>query len=93
MQLDFLRCAERLLSSPQRPASARRFGCPGDRDPTPEERSQIERVLRAKVSPGGDEIEFEDAGHWEVDDAVAADGRKYDLTLNGAFAIIERKLD
>ncbi len=64
-----------------------------DRDPTPEERTQIERVLRTEGFSRWDEIEFEDAGHWEVDDAVAADGRKYDLKLNATFAIIERKLD
>jgi hypothetical protein len=32
-----------------------------------------------------DSFEFKDAGHWEVDGAVAADGRKYDLKLNWTF--------
>ncbi len=64
-----------------------------DRPPTPEERTKIESVLRANGFDRWDEMEFDD-GVWEVDDAVAADGRKYDLKLDPkTFAIVEKKLD
>jgi hypothetical protein len=63
-----------------------------DRAPTAEEAVQIEEVLRAEGFTSWEEIEFDD-GVWEVDDAVAADGTKYDLTLDPTFAIIERDED
>jgi hypothetical protein len=63
-----------------------------DRDPTPEERTQIEAALRAEGFTQWDDIEHDD-DHWEVDDAVAADGQRYDLKLDMNLAIIERELD
>jgi hypothetical protein len=64
-----------------------------DRPPTPEERAKIESVLRAAGFERWEEIEFDD-GVWEVDDAIGADGREYDLKLDPrTFAIIEKKLD
>lgn len=68
-----------------------------DRDPTPEERERIEAALRAEGFVRWDDIELEDDGpapHWEVDDAVGADGREYDLKLDvDTLAIIERDPD
>lgn len=64
-----------------------------DRDPTPEERASIEEVLRAEGFTRWDDIEWDDDGYWEVDDAVGADGREYDLKLDANLAIIERKED
>jgi hypothetical protein len=61
-----------------------------DRPPTPEERAQIEEVLRAEGFTSWEEIEWDDDGYWEVDDAVAADGQEYDLKLDAEFNIIER---
>jgi hypothetical protein len=49
-----------------------------DRSPTPEERAQIEQVLRGEGFTRWDEIELDD-GVWEVDDAAGSDEREYDL--------------
>lgn len=68
-------------------------GALADRDPTPEERASIEQVLRAEGFTRWDDIEWDDDGYWEVDDAIGADGREYDLKLDENFAIIERKED
>jgi len=60
--------------------------------PSPEQRSQIEAALRAEGFTRWGEIEREDGG-WEVDDAIAGDGRKYELKLNSEFRIIRRERD
>ena len=64
-----------------------------DRKPTAEERTRIESVLREQGFTRWDEIEFDDdAKAWEVDDAVSADGRKYDLKLDpNNLSIIKRE--
>lgn len=64
-----------------------------DRDPTPEERTRIEAVLREEGFTRWEDIELEDEGHWEVDDAVGADGREYDLHLDTNLTIIRRDPD
>jgi hypothetical protein len=64
-----------------------------DRPPTPEERARIEGILAVEGFTRWDEIEWDDDGHWEVDDAVGADGRQYDLKLDASFAIIARDPD
>ena len=64
-----------------------------DRAPTPEELTKIQSVLKDAGFTAWDQIELEDSGKWEVDDAVAADGKKYDLKLDQSFNIIEKKLD
>ncbi|MBX3582339.1 MAG: PepSY domain-containing protein [Rhizobiaceae bacterium] len=66
-----------------------------DRAPTPEERSAIEEKLRAEGFTKWEDIELEDDGSvWEVDDAVGADGREYDLELRaGTLEILERDPD
>ncbi len=63
-----------------------------DRAPTPEERAQIEEVLRSEGFSQWDDIELDD-GVWEVDDAIGSDGNEYDLKLNQQFQIIEREQD
>lgn len=63
-----------------------------DRAPTPEEQAQIEQALRAQGFTRWDEIELDD-GVWEVDDAIGADGKEYDLKLNQQFQITERDPD
>lgn len=60
-----------------------------DRDPTPQERIQIEDALRAQGFVDWDDIEFDDEA-WEVEDAVTRDGREFDLRLNWNFDVIER---
>ncbi len=64
-----------------------------DRSPTNEERTKIDNVLRAEGFTSWQKIELEDNGKWEVDDAIGADGRQYDIKLDQQFRIIERKLD
>ena len=63
-----------------------------DRAPTAEERERIESVLRAEGFTRWDDIEWDD-DRWEVDDAVGADGREYDLELDAGFTIVERDPD
>ena len=66
-----------------------------DRAPTPEERAAIEAKLRAEGFTRWESIELEDdESVWEVDDAVAADGREYDLDLKpGTLEILKRDPD
>ncbi len=66
-----------------------------DRDPTAEERAAIEAELKAEGFTRWESIELEDDGTvWEVDDAVEADGREYDLELRaGTLEIVERDAD
>jgi hypothetical protein len=64
-----------------------------DREPNADERARIETVLRSEGFQRWEEIELE-GDRWEVDDAVAADGKEYDLTLGPrTFAIIGREPD
>ena len=64
-----------------------------DRPPTAEERERIEAALRAAGFQTWEEIELEN-GVWEVDDARAADGRKYDLKLDpNSLQIIHQEKD
>ena len=64
-----------------------------DRKPTAEERARIESVLREPGFTRWNKIEFDDDDEsWEVDDAVSADGRKYDLKLDADdLSIIKRE--
>ena len=64
-----------------------------DRPPTLEELARIETVLRVQGFQIWDEIELDDDG-WEVDDALAPDGRRYDLKLDPVtLAILSSKAD
>lgn len=66
-----------------------------DRDPTAEERAAIGAVLAEQGFTGWESIELEDdESKWEVDDAVAGDGKVYDLDLApGSYEIIRRDED
>lgn len=66
-----------------------------DRAPTAEERAAIEAKLKAEGFTRWESIELEDDGSvWEVDDAVGADGREYDLELRfGTLEIVDRDAD
>ncbi len=64
-----------------------------DRAPTSEERTRIEATLKAEGFQKWEEIELDD-GKWEIDEAVAADGRKYDLEVDpNTYAVVTRKLN
>ena len=66
-----------------------------DRAPTAEERTAIEAKLKADGFTRWESIELEDdESVWEVDDAIGADGREYDLELRfGTLEIIDRDAD
>ena len=64
-----------------------------DRPATAEEWKKVENVLRSEGFTQWGGIGFEDNGKWEVDDAVASDGRRYDIKLDQSLKIIERKPD
>jgi len=66
-----------------------------DRAPTPEERTAIEAKLQAEGFTRWESIELEDdESVWEVDDAIAADGKEYDLELRfGTLEIVDRDRD
>jgi hypothetical protein len=54
-----------------------------DRPPSPQERSRIETTLRNEGFTRWGKIEFDDEEDvWEVDNAHASDGHKYDLRLH-----------
>lgn len=64
-----------------------------DRPPTAEERAAIEAALRGMGYMSWEEIELDD-DVWEIDDAVAADGKKYDLKLRpGQLDLLDRRPD
>src|SRR6266576_543878 len=51
-----------------------------DRAPSPEERSRIETTLRNEGFTRWGKIELDDDDDlWEIDDAYASEGRRYDL--------------
>ena len=54
-----------------------------DRAPSPEERSRIETMLRNEGFTRWGKIELDDDDDvWEIDDAHASDGYRYDLRLH-----------
>jgi hypothetical protein len=64
-----------------------------DRVPTAEERSRIASTLRDAGFTNWRKIKLDD-GLWEVEDAYASDGSKYELKLNpDTLAIVRRKPD
>lgn len=60
-----------------------------DRPPTLEEREAIQGVLIAEGFTSWSEIEWDDDGYWEVDDAIAQNGDEYELKLDAQFNIID----
>jgi hypothetical protein len=66
-----------------------------DRLPSPEERSSIETVLRNQGFTRWGKIELDDESDaWEIDDAHASDGHRYDLRLHpDTLEILTREPD
>lgn len=66
-----------------------------DRMPTETERTAIEQTLRKAGFVSWEEIELDDDGpRWEVDDARAHDGRRYDLKIDPkSFRIVRQERD
>jgi uncharacterized membrane protein YkoI len=64
-----------------------------DRLPSAEERTSIEAALKQIGFKSWKEIELDD-GLWEVEDAVHADGRKYELKLDPkTLTVVKQELD
>lgn len=64
-----------------------------DRKPTPEEQTRIEAVLKQEGFTKWKKIEVDD-DEIEVDDAVDANGKQFDLELDPkTFAIVKRKAE
>ncbi|MFG0286117.1 MAG: PepSY domain-containing protein [Phycisphaerales bacterium JB039] len=64
-----------------------------DRPVTSEERAAIEQVLAAEGCEGG-RYEFDiDDNEYEVEDAICADGQRYDFELDTLFQITDRDRD
>jgi hypothetical protein len=66
-----------------------------DRPPSPQERSRIETMLRNEGFTRWGKIEFDDESDaWEIDDAHASDGHRYDLRLHrDTLEILTREPD
>ena len=64
-----------------------------DRPPSPDERSSVEAMLRNEGFSNWGKIELDDDNDvWEIDDAHASDGHRYDLRLHpDTLAIITRE--
>ena len=58
-----------------------------DRPVTNDERAKLEAALKAQGCTGGEMEYDEDDRQFEVDDAVCADGRKYDLKFDTNFQL------
>ena len=63
-----------------------------DRTPNDGERHAIAATLGGAGYSGWGEIEWDD-GHWEVDDGVGADGKRYDVKLDQDFNIVGQEID
>ena len=63
-----------------------------DRPVTEDERLKLVAAVTAQGCSGG-KMEFDDDGHFEVDDAKCNDGRKYDLEFDASFNLTKKKID
>lgn len=64
-----------------------------DRQVTEDERAKLVAAVQAEGCSGG-EFEFdEDDQQFEVDDAVCADGKKYDLKFDPQMKLKRKSLD
>lgn len=62
--------------------------------PGAEERTKIEDALKAEGFTSWGKIELDDDGYWEVDDAIGADGKRYDVDLGKTdYRILKKKVD
>ena len=64
------------------------------RAPTAEEATAIENSLKAAGFTAWSKVERDDDGHWDVDDAVGADGKRYDVDLAATdLTVVKKELD
>ncbi|MEB3308606.1 MAG: PepSY domain-containing protein [Snowella sp.] len=65
-----------------------------DRDVTPQEKAQIEQVLRAMGCNFYDDADFEgDRQRYDLSDVICNDGKKYDMYLDQSFKVIYKRED
>ncbi|MCO5160023.1 MAG: PepSY domain-containing protein [Mesorhizobium sp.] len=69
------------------------IGFAEERPPTQEERARVEAALRADGYTAWGEIQLDDGSAWEVDDAVDAEGREWDLELEAGTLVVSKKDD
>lgn len=63
------------------------------RAPTPDETAAVSAALNKAGFTAWGKVELDD-GKWEIDDAVGADGKRYDVDLSVTdYSIIKQKLD
>ncbi len=61
--------------------------------PSAEEQTAIEGALKAAGYSSWGKIDFDD-GHWDVDNAIGADGKRYDVDLApGDLKVIKSEID
>jgi hypothetical protein len=64
-----------------------------DRSVTEDERARLVAAVQAEGCSGGKFELDEDDQQFEVDDAVCADGKKYDLKFDKQMRLIRKNLD
>lgn len=65
-----------------------------DRPPSAEQRTQIENALKSQGFTSWGKVERDDSGHWDVDNAIGPDGKRYDLDLGTSdYKVIKKELD
>jgi len=64
-----------------------------DRQVTEDERAKLSAAVQAEGCSGGKLEPDEDDQQFEVDDAVCADGRKYDLKFDMQMRLKRKNLD
>ncbi|AIE73586.1 MULTISPECIES: PepSY domain-containing protein [unclassified Synechocystis] len=63
-----------------------------DRDVTPQEQQRIVQTLNAMGCRSFDDAEYDiDKRRFEIDDAVCADGREYEIYLNSDYQVIKKE--
>jgi len=63
------------------------------RPPTAEETTAVTAALTKAGFTKWGKVEFDD-GKWEVDDAIGADGKKYDVDLSASdLSVLKQKID
>jgi hypothetical protein len=67
-------------------------GIAKDRPVTDEEKTKLTAAVTAEGCTAA-KMEFDDDGHYEVDDARCGDGRKYDLKFDKNFKLIKKDPD
>lgn len=63
------------------------------RDPTPDETDAVREALSAHGCETFGDVRVEDNGTYDVMDVVCSDGKRYDLTLDEHYSILNKVED